>query len=411
MRYLLLTIGWLVAVCPFLAADDWPQWRGPERTDISQESGLLESWPPDGPRQVWIARNAGVGYSGPAIVGTRLYTLGSRDNVSYLICLDAVNGQELWSTPIGETLTNAWGDGPRSTPTVDGGFVFALTGVGDVACFSAASGQLVWRKNLVTDLGGQVPQWGYCESVLVEGPLVICTPGGEQGAIVALQRSTGEVVWRSTECVEPAQYASIVPVDHHGRRLYLQLFMKKLVAVDSTAGRLVWEVNWPGRIAVIPTPIVDGTRVYVTAGYGAGCMLVDFAGDQPQVIYENKVMKNHHGGVILLDGYLYGHSDKTGWICQDFATGDRVWRNRKELGKGAMGYADGHFYCLDEETGTVVLIDADAEAWQSRGSFTLQPQTELRKPQGRIWTHPVIANGFLYLRDQDLIYCYDVRQP
>ena len=411
MRGLLLSICWLAAVPSLVLAEDWPQWRGPSRTDVSSETGLMDSWPPAGPRQVWVYRNAGVGYSGPAIVHDRMYTMGSRDDVSYLICLDTRNGRELWSVAIGDTFTNAWGNGPRGTPTVDREFVYALTGVGDLVCVSPASEQVVWRKNLVTDFGGRVPQWGYSESVFVDGPHVVCTPGGERGAIVALQKSTGSLVWSSIDCSEPAQYASIVPVDHANRRLYVQLFMKKLVAVDSGDGQLVWEASWPGRIAVIPTPIVEGTRVYVTSGYGAGCMLVDFASGAAETVYENNVMKNHHGGVILLDGHLYGHSDRTGWVCQDFTTGKRVWRHRKELGKGAIGYADGHFYCVEEDTGTVMLIDADPQGWHARGSFTLEPQTELRKPQGRIWTHPVIANGHLYLRDQDLIYCYDVRKP
>lgn len=410
-RRLVLSLYCILGLFAAASAEDWPQWRGPARTDISSEVGLLDAWPENGPPQVWLYRNAGVGYSGPAIAKNRLYTLGSRDKVTYLICLDARTGQELWSTRIGDSFSNAWGNGPRGTPTVDGDFVYALTAVGDLICASVKSGQIVWSKSLVDDFGGRVPQWGYSESVLVHGRQLVCTPGGDKGAIVALEKSTGDVVWRSPDCSEPAQYASIIPVDDGNRSLYVQLFTKKLVAVDARDGKLAWEADWPGSVAVIPTPIVEGSKAYVTSGYGAGCMLVDFASGEPKTVYQNKIMKNHHGGVILLDGFLYGHSDSSGWTCQNFLTGERAWRERKALGKGAIGYADRHFYCVEEDTGTVMLIDADSEAWRSRGSFTLEPQTELRKPQGRIWTHPVVANGLLYLRDQDLIYCYDVRKP
>ncbi len=150
--------------------------------------------------------------------------------------------------------------------------------------------------------------------------------------------------------------------------------------------------------------------MYVTSGYGVGCKLISLQGDEPQEEYQNKVMKNHHGGVILLDGYLYGYSDDTGWVCQDFATGEMVWRERDELGKGCVAYADGRLYCVDERDGNVVLIAASPEGWQEHGRFQLNPQTKIRKSSGGIWTHPVIANGKLYLRDQNLIYCYDVRK-
>ena len=409
LRCLLFAILLLVPGSP-AASDDWRQWRGPDRTDVSSESGLLEEWPDGGPPRVWLYRDAGVGYSGPAIVHDRLYTMGSREDQTYIMCLNAQTGEQYWATAIGEKFTNAWGHGPRSTPTVDGEFVFALSANGDLVCVAAATGAAVWHKSLVSDFGGDIPQWGYCESVLVDGDQIVCSPGGSQGAIVALHKLNGEVIWRSEDCLEPAQYSSIIPVDFQECRLYIQLFMKQLVAVDSKSGDVVWSVDWPGRIAVVPTPIVEDEKVYITAGYGAGCMLVDFSSGRPETVYANKVMKNHHGGVILIDGHLYGHSDSLGWVCQDFATGAGMWREKKELGKGAIGYADGHFYCVDEDSGEVMLVEANAKKWQSRGSFELDPQTELRKPQGRIWTHPVIANGLLYLRDQDLIYCYDVRK-
>jgi outer membrane protein assembly factor BamB len=291
---------------------------------------------------------------------------------------------------------------------VDGGFVYALGGKGDLVCANAETGSVQWKLNLVDDFLGKVPKWGYSESPLVDGDHVVCTPGSNEGSVVSLNKNDGAVVWKS-ECNEAAQYASIMPVDLDGKRQYIQLFKERLVGMAADDGGTLWEVDFPGKVAVVPTPIVRGNRVFVTAGYGAGGMLVEFSSDSATLVYSNKVMKNHHGGVILVGDHLFGHSDPNGWVCQDFVTGEQLWRERKLLGKGAITYADGHLYCLDEESGELKLVEASAKGWEEKGSFVLDPQTELRKPRGRIWTHPVISNGRLYLRDQELIYCYDVR--
>jgi outer membrane protein assembly factor BamB len=391
-----------------LLADDWPQFRGPDRTDVSRESGLLDRWPEGGPSQTWLYRNAGAGYSGPAIVDGQLLTMGDREGTTLLLALDASTGEERWATAMGTAYENGWGNGPRGTPTVNDGIVCALSASGDLICVSAEDGSIRWKRNLVEDFGGRVPRWGYSESPLIDGNRVVCTPGGEAAAVIALDRKDGATIWKS-ECTEPAQYASVIPVDLDGRRQYIQLFMKRLVGLAADDGSTLWEVDFPGKVAVVPTPIVRGNRVFVCAGYGTGGMLVEFSSTGAEEVYSNKVMKNHHGGVILIGDYLFGHSDSRGWVCQDFRTGKQVWRERKELGKGAIAYADGHLYCLDEETGELKLIEASTEGWQEKGSVTLDPQSEIRKPQGRIWTHPVISNGRLYLRDQDLIYCYDIR--
>jgi len=186
--------------------------------------------------------------------------------------------------------------------------------------------------------------------------------------------------------------------------------MQHVVGIAAKDGKQLWSSDWPGKTAVIPTPIYHDSHVYVTAGYGAGCKLVKIEpGNKATTVYENKVMKNHHGGVILVGDHLYGHSDGSGWVCQDFKTGNEVWSERSKLGKGAIACADGMLYCLDEGSGTVALIEASPKGWSEHGRFKLEPQTKIRSPQGRIWTHPVISNGKLYLRDQDLIYCYDIK--
>lgn len=393
-----------------LSAADWPQWRGPERTDISKETGLLKQWPEGGPKQLWLYKDAGLGYSGPAIVAGKLLTMGTRDNEEVLLALDANSGKELWVAKIGKILENNWGNGPRGTPTVDGARVYALGGQGTLICAQVADGQIVWTRTM-QDLSGKTPGWGYTESLLVDGNQIACTPGGKQGTIAALDKTNGKTLWQSKDITDDAQYASIVPGKINDEAQYIQLTMKSLFGVSAKDGAVRWRVDWPGSTAVIPTPIVRENFVYATAGYGAGCKLMEVkANNQVTEVYANKTMKNHHGGVILVGDHLYGYSDGVGWLCQEFKTGNQVWAERNKLGKGATGCADGMLYCLDEGNGTVVLIDASPNGWSEHGRFKLDPQTKIRSPQGHIWTHPVIANGKLYLRDQDLIYCYNVKQ-
>lgn len=397
----------LLATCN---AEDWPQWRGVNRDDLSQETGLIDSWPTDGPARVWLFSEAGAGYSGVAISDGQLFTMGTRDDATVLLALDADSGTELWATSISTVLTNGWGDGPRGTPTVDGERVYALSGEGDLVCAQVSDGTIVWKKSLVKDFGGGKPEWGYSESVLIDDDRLVCTPGGNDGAVVALNKMTGESLWQTTDVNDGAQYASVLPVDLDGQRTYIQLFQKRVVGVSAATGNLLWQANFDGRVAVIPTPIYDDHRLYICAGYGVGCKLVKIEDSQATEVYSNKTMKNHHGGVILVDGKLYGHSDKVGWVCQDFASGEKIWNQRGKLGKGAVGFADGKLYCVDERDGTVCLVDASPDGWKERGRFQLSPLSENRSSRGGIWTHPVIANGKLYLRDQEYIYCFDVKQ-
>jgi len=403
-----------------VAANDWPQWRGPDRTDISKETGVLKQWPEGGPKQVWLNKDAGLGYSGFSIVAGKLFTMGARGGTEFLIALDANTGKQLWCAEIGALLTNNWGDGPRGTPTVEADRVYALGGQGTLVCCDTAGGKLIWKKTM-QELGGKAPSWGYTESPLVDGKLVVCTPGGAQGAVAALDKMTGTVVWQSKEFTDPAQYSSLIAVNHNGARQYIQLTMQSVAGVAAADGKLLWRSDWPGKVAVIPTPIFRDGCVYVASGYKVGCKQVKVAADNKvSDVYVNTVMVNHHGGVVLVGDHLYGYSDGTGgpsggsgWVCQNFKTGEQVWVEKK-LGKGAVGCCtEGLLYCLEESNGknpaSVVLIEASPKGWKEHGRFTLDPQTAQRSPKGRIWTHPVVANGKLYLRDQELIFCFDVK--
>lgn len=402
-------------------ADDWPQWQGPDRSNVSKETGLLKSWPKDGPKLLWTFDNAGVGFSGPAIVGDRLYSMGGREDTSFVFALDVKTGNELWSCPIGKTYRNGYGDGPRGTPTIDGDSLYALDGQGELICVETATGKKRWSVNMEKDLHGEMMSgWGYSESVLVDGDQVVCCPGGKDGTIAALDKKTGKVMWRSKELTDKATYSSLVVAEVGGVRQYVQLTQKKgdegaIVGVAAKDGKLLWYHPRPGyRTAVIPTPIIHGDLVYATAGYDAGCDLLQISreGDkfQAKELYvkngQHNAMKNQHGGVVLVGDCIYGYSDGRGFTCQKLKTGEPAWDDKSKISKGSLTCVNGFLYYYAEGHGEVSLIEANSEKLKIISKF----KTPKQKKEGSIWTHPVVANGCLYLRDQDLIFCYDVRE-
>lgn len=408
------------------AAADWPQWRGPNRDGVSTETGLLKTWPKDGPKLLWTYEETGLGYSGPAVVGNVLYTMGAADDKNgdkeFVLALDTTTGKEVWRTRIGTYYKNDWGGGPRGTPTVDGAFVYALGGGGDLACLDRATGKVVWQKNYKTDFNGQqMMRWGYSESVLVDGDHLIGTPGGTDGTVVALNKKTGEKVWRSPDLKDLAAYSSLVVAEIGGVRQYVGMTNKGAVAVRASDGKKLWASPLANNgIAVIPTPVVAGDQVFVTSGYNATSGLLKIKGGSDELtaekVYEStKVLQNHHGGVVKVGDYLYGHSEVSRglWVCLDFKTGAEKWRKeakaKESLEKGCVVYADGSLYALGEDSGTCVKVAASPAGWKEEGRFTLPKRDDARRAQrGRIWTHPVIAGGRLYLRDQNYLFCYDL---
>ncbi|HEV3203174.1 MAG TPA: PQQ-binding-like beta-propeller repeat protein [Gemmataceae bacterium] len=393
---------------------DWPQWRGPDRNDVSQEAGLLKTWPAGGPKLLWTCSEAGLGFSGPAIVGNRLFTMGAKEDKEYVCALDVETGKKTWSTEVGNLLTDGRGDGPRGTPTVDGDVLYTIGGQGNLASIEIATGKKRWSKSLTKDLGGKTPTWGFAESPLVDGDRVVCSPGGSQGTLAALDKKSGKTLWQSKEVNDPAGYSSIIVAEVGGIKQYVQMTMKGVVGVAPEDGKVLWHyLQNSYRTAVIPTPIFHNNHVYATAGYGAGCDLLKLTPEGQKIkvekVYANTNMVNHHGGVVLVGDHLYGYSDGKGWVCQEFKTGKNDWEEKGKLSKGCLTYADGNLYCYSERDGTVVLAEATPKGWKENGRFKIPKETELNRKRGQIWTHPVVANGRLYLRDQDLIFCFDVR--
>jgi outer membrane protein assembly factor BamB len=417
----LLLTGLLLLGSAAVAAD-WPQWRGPNRDDVSRETGLLKSWPKDGPKLVWTFRDAGLGFATPSVVGDRLYTQGGDGTKEYVLAVELKTPKKAWATAVGEFFKNSYGDGPRGTPTVDGALIYAIGGQGNLLCVKADSGEKVWSKNLRTDFGGEMMSgWGYSESPLVDGNQVICTPGGKKGALVALNKKTGEVIWQSSDFTDKAGYSSVVVSQACGVMQYVQMTGEHVVGIDPKDGHVVWTFARSQPTAAIPTPIVSGDFVFVTSGYSSGCSLLKLAkaGVKLQVeeVYKEdgdyKRITNHHGGVALVDGYLYGYSDgkkgagPAGWVCQEFKTGKVAWAEDK-LGKGSLTSADGHLYGYAEDDGTCVLVEAGPKGWKETGRLTIEKS--MANHNGKFWAHPVVANGKLYLRDQDLIHCYEVKE-
>ena len=268
----------LLATSLLTTAADWPQWRGADRTDISKETGLLKQWPEGGPKLAWMNKDVGLGYSGFAIVAGKLFTLGLRGDTEHLIAVDVKTGKELWATPVGPILKNGWGDGPRATPTVDGDLVYALGGTGALLAAKVADGTEAWKANM-RDFGGKPPGWGFCESVLVDEGKVICTPGGKDGTLLALDKATGKKLWQSADWTDGAQYSSPIIATHNGTRQYIQLTQQHVAGVSAKDGKLLWKSEWGGKTAVIPTPIYKDGFVYIASGYGVGCKLVKLGAD------------------------------------------------------------------------------------------------------------------------------------
>ena len=427
-----LSISFVCLSALLAPAADWPQYRGPERNDVSTETGLLQDWPAEGPTLLWTYAEAGVGYSGPAIVGDRLYTLGGRGEEEFLVALDLASVadgtvKETWSARVGSLFTwegNRWSAGPSTTPTVDGNLIFALGGMGDLICAAADSGKEVWRKNLPTELAAEVnpigggPKklgWGFTGSPLVDGEHLIVVPGGPQGTLAALNKQTGEVLWRSIEATDQAAYTSPMIAEFGGVRQYVVLTNQGLIGVDAQSGKLLWTYRRAPRYSteVVNSPTIHGDFVYVTVGAGQGCDLVRIAKDgdafQAETVYANKNMANHHGNTVLVGEHIFGFSEGKGWTCQNFASGDILWSERRSLRAGALTFADGRLYCYSEDDGTAVLVAADPAGWKEHGRFKIPQQSKQRKPNGKIWTPPVVAGGRLFLRDQELVFCYAIQ--
>ena len=404
----------LALLATTLMAADWPQWRGPARDGKSPDTGLLNQWPAGGPPLVQTLRGAGGGFSSMSVVEDTLYTQGYVANREFVIAFDLRSGKQLWKRDLGAAVRVGYA-GSRSTPTVDGDRLYVIGVDGDVACLNRRTGQVVWRRHMKRDWGGRPGNWGYAESPLVDGDAVVVTPGGSRATIVKLDKRTGREIWRCLVAgkdrrgrarPERAAYSSTVITKGGGVKQYVQFLDGGVVGVSATDGRLLWRYDRPAnRTANITTPIVSGPYVFAASAYNTGGGLLHLrSAERGRVrateVYFTRDMQNHHGGMILDSGLLFG-CHRSIWTCLDFKTGAVLWKDRG-VGKGSLVYADGKLV-LYSERGRVGLIRASGEGYEPLGGFTVPGQTE-----HPTWAHPVVINGRLYLRNWDEIFVYDV---
>lgn len=409
----------LAVSCATAVAADWPQWRGPDRDGICKEIGLNLDWAKKKPPLAWTFKDAGAGYSAPTIVGGILYCQGAADGDDFAFALEADTGKVKWKQKLGKEFVQDRGNGPRGAVTVDGDALYLIRGGGELHCLESKTGKERWQKSLKTDLGGAIMSqwdWGFSESPLVDGDQVICTPGSSKGTMAALNKKTGEVVWRSTDWKEKGGYSSPIVVEVDGVRQYIQFAKGGVAGVAAKDGALLWSVNVASNtIAVIPTPIYHDHLVYVSSGYGSGCGCVKLSSEggkfKAEKVYANRNLVNHHGGVVLVGDHIYGHSDNRGWVCQKLKTGENVWeeQGRGKPSKGALAVVDGRLLCLDETTGTLTCAKASPDGWEEFGRLELPAKSTHKTMDNKVWTHPVVANGKLYLRHHELLFCFNLK--
>lgn len=392
----------------------WPRFRGPNGDGVSADTGLLKDWPKNGPPLVWKSDPVGVGFSSVSVVGKRLFTMGDDKGSSWIFGLNRATGKRLWAAKVGK----AGGSyaGTRCTPTVDGGLVYGIGQFGDLVCVDAATGKEKWRKNFGKDFQGNSGGWNYTESPLIDGDKLVCTPGGrKKGAIVALDKTTGAVIWES-DFGETAGYASMVVTQAGGVRQYVQLLANGLASVSADDGKLLWRYGnkdrkkFAGNTANIPNPVILGDYVFAGAGYGRGAGLVELHSAGPSVkeddIYFKRDLQSRHGGYVVVGDYVYADTDNSGRpFCAKWLTGDIQWKrdgNYQGRGSAAIVYADGRLY-IRYDNGYVTLVEANPKAYIEHGNVKIPNATH------NSWSHPVVAGGNLYLREQNTVWCYDVR--
>lgn len=391
-------------------AADWPQFLGRERDNRSRETGLLDEWPEKGPEQLWSAKGLGEGYSSVAVSRGFIYTMGTDAKLEYVVALNADDGSEVWRVPIDQKRDDGTGGGPRSTPTVDGDFVYVIGANGMLACLKATHGELVWKKDVLVEFKGTLPGWGICESVLIDGDRLICTPGTAKASLVALNKHSGELIWKSeVPQTTNIAFSSVVPADVGGVRQYVQFLHHALVSVRASDGKWLWsDKSSANGAANCTSPLVVDDVVFSSTGYskgGAALKLTSNSVEQTtdaKLMYDTKKVQTHHGGMVAIDGYVYASSDPGILVCLELKSGDVKWQKRS-VGKGSLTAADGKLI-LRSEAGTVALVKATPKKYEELAQF--EPQERSGR---QTWAYPVVAQGKLFLRDQDRLTCYRVK--
>jgi outer membrane protein assembly factor BamB len=396
---------WLLAVTA--QAEDSPQFRGPDRTGVFPETGLMQAWPEGGPAQLWVAKGLGAGYSSASVANGAIYVTGMTGEDEGNLFVLNLDGKIERTIPYGKETTDKQAPGPRSTPTIDGDRLYLLSAVGVVYCIDLVKGEKLWEVNILDRFGAENITWALAESVLVDGDRVICTPGGPDAGVVALNKMTGETVWTTKGLSDAASYCSPIIVNHNGRRILLTETAKLVVGLDANDGTLLWTYDHPTEYDIhAVTPIYKDGLVYFSGGYGSGGGALELSPDGSAVTlkWADTTLDCQHHGVVLVGGYLYGTaSKKPELVCLEMATGKVMWTTR-EIRQGAVVAAEGMLYVYEgPKSGVVSLVKASPSGFERTGMF------KVTEGNGNHWAHPTIANGRLYIRHGDALLAYDIK--
>ena len=408
------SIAALLLSSSLLHAKDWPQWRGPDRTGLSTEKGIIKDWDKSPPKLLWNVEGSGKGFSSVSVADGVIYTSGNFEGGQGVSAFSAKDGKLLWQTPITDHVPEHGYGGARSVPSVDGDHLYVTTSNGVIACLNT-KGKVIWSKDFKEEWNGKMMSgWGFSESPLVDGDRVICTPGGNDAFMVSLDKKTGATKWKTkigelgNKGKDGAGYGSIVISNGGGVKQYVQMTGRGVIGVNAKDGTFMWNYNdVANSTANIPTPVVDGDFVFCSTGYGTGSALLKLDGKSAEEVYflKPKTLQNHHGGMVLVNGHIYcAHKHNGGDpICVEMKTGDVKWGPEKGVGHGSAGvtYADGHLI-YRYQSGHVALVKATPEGYQLKGSFMPAHQ------EAESWAHPVVADGKLYLREQNRLMCYEL---
>ena len=383
-------------IASIVAGADWPQFRGPNRDGISPESAVLKSWPASGPKVLWKAP-LGEGYSQVVSTKGRLYTLAQQGEEQVAIAFDGATGKRLWRTRIDREYNDGQGDGPRSTPTVDGELVYVLSAHGKLAALRTANGQVAWQHDLRAEYGANPPQWGVSTSPLVEGKLLIVNVGGAGNkSIVAFDKTNGKVVWTSQG--DGAGYSAPIAITVRGVRQVIVFTADAILSISPEDGRLFWRSGWKTDYDVnAATPIfLPPDKLFVSSGYGTGSALLQINRTNVSEVWRSRGMKNQFSSSVLHDGVLYGFDDAT-FKAIDAATGKERWKTRG-FGHGSLILAGGHLIVLSDR-GKLALVQATPEEYRELGNAQVI--------EGKCWTSPSLADGRLYVRNEEELIAFD----
>jgi len=384
-------------------AEDWPQWRGPDRTGISKETGLLQSWPEGGPRPRWAVTSLGQGYGSVSVAGGTVYVTGADGSKAVLYAL-GLDGKDKWKAVFGKLFTKSYAVA-RCTPTVEGDRVYVYSSGGWAACFEASGGKKVWDLDTMRAFDGRNIRWGIAENPLIVGDLFLCQPGGPDAAVVALNKTTGKTVWTSKGLSERSAYCSPLLVRAGDRQVVVTQTEEHIVGIDVKTGKVLWKVHQRNRYAVHPnTPLFFDSMLFVSSGYRHGSQLLRLSADGSKAsqVWTEKKLDCHHEGVLRIDGYIYGCPSRGRLSCLDPKDG-KVLYTVEEVRKASITYAGGRLYTYDEKGGNVTLLEVSPKGYKVHGQFAMKAGS------GKHWAHPVVANGTLYIRHGEALTAFDIK--